>query len=532
MRYPNKLNLKQKIKPNLPTLVQDYLNQNESLSSFYDFAPSLKGLKEAYSKRSKFPVNREVLVETLLEQAGQSGFATEITNSQILRLRNPKVMTVTTGHQLCVYGGPMFFMYKILSVIGLSRKLEAEGMEVVPVYWMASEDHDFDEINHVHLKGEKITWNTNQSGAVGSISIIDLDEFKHHLKHQFSNDYRYDDTLNQLDIIFNSSKTLSQAIQDFVYWVFAQEGIVVIDPNVRGLKEEFKRVARSELTDQISSIQLTKSNESLQEKGYPVQVNGRSINLFWLDDNYRERIEWNGATFETPDKKNQWELGELLRLVDNAPEHFSPNVILRPVYQEMILPNLAYIGGPGETSYWLQLKSVFKAFGVFMPVVLMRDMFLLVNDTLDKKIEKLGIEYSDLLKNQDWLFTELVKRKGSNEFIIEEIREPISKALQHAIDQIDEVDVTLSQSAKTETVRILMRLNVLQSKLLRSDKRKSEELQQRLQSLFSEVYQNGTPQERLDNWLNHFQNPKQIIEFLEWIDPLASDRLKVVSHKA
>lgn len=522
------MRLKDKIRPKLPALVADYLNQADQTAAFYRFSPDLAGLKEAYAERARFPVNRKCLVSVLRSQTQNSNYANALTLHQIDSLMDENVVTVTTGHQLCLYGGPLFFFYKILSTISLVRTLKEEGIEAIPIYWMASEDHDFDEINHIFRYDSKFVWETHQSGAVGEIKLNDVDDFKREVQAAYGSDYRYSDTLNELDKIFSADKSLSQAIREFVYWVFADEGVVVLDANDVELKSKFEPVITKELKSQSSYNALLPLNKALKAAGFTPQVNGREINLFWLDDSYRERIDSTALGFETADKKFSWDKQKLLDTVKFHPEKFSPNVILRPIYQELILPNIAYIGGPGETSYWLQLKGVFDAFESFMPVVLLRDMVILIDEPTEKRMDKLGLESVDLLKDKALLFTEMVRKKGTNEGLVDDAKKSISHSLHDLTKDILKIDASLGQSAETESVRILKRLDVLRSKLLRHDKRKSDELHLSLERILSKVYVNGVPQERKENWLSFFADPKSITHLLPWMDPLDDLKLKLI----
>jgi len=525
------LQLHSTIAPSLPKLVADYFNDAESLRSFYSLKPSLNGLVEAAKKRNAFPVNRNILVEVLAAQCENSKYATSKTLKQINRLQSEDVFTVTTGHQLCIYGGPMFFIYKILSTIKACELLQEAGVQAVPVYWMASEDHDFEEINHVFYHAQKASWDVDAKGPVGRLKLDGLEAFKKALSGMMGNDQLKAETMKKMDEIFHASKTLADAIRDFVYWLFAESGVVVIDADSVPLKKLFSGVVRQELETSASFNAVNASTQQLVDLGYGGQVTPREINLFWMQDGYRERIEKTASGFQTVDGQHAWSANELFQQLDRHPECFSPNVVLRPVYQEVLLPNLAYIGGPGELSYWLQLKGVFDAYKVFFPAILLRDMAIILSEKTVKRLGQLDISVGDVHTPFDELFNTLVRRQGSHEHLVEDKTTEIGQILSTLAASIGEFDQSLERSAQTERTRILKRLEVLQKKILRSDRKNSEVIERQLQEVYIDVRPNNAPQERIENFLR-FTNEQQRVAFVKGLlskfDPFER-KIKVLS---
>jgi bacillithiol biosynthesis cysteine-adding enzyme BshC len=515
--------------PKLPSLVQDYLDGKETVSDLFEKFPDYQTLIASHDQIKSRSLDRETLVKVLLSQSKGSDYSTELTTSQINNLKEESVSSITTGHQLCVYGGPMFFLYKILSVISLSEKLKVDGKSCVPIYWMASEDHDFEEINHIFVKGEKVNWSTSQSGPVGRMHLKELDVFKQRVADILKDDYRYDKPLQELDQIFGAEKTLSEAIRDFVYWIFADSGVVVIDADDKDLKSLFAPYLNQELEYAFSQTAIENNNRRLSTLGYSAQVAGREINLFWMKDGYRERIIKTEFGFETADGLNQWAKEELLALVKTNPECFSPNVILRPLYQEVMLPNLAYVGGPGETSYWLQLKGVFDSANVQMPMVLLRDMFTVVDTLAVKNKKQLDVEWVDLFDNQDELVKRLLRKDGSHEDIVAKRQEILQLSFIEMIHELSHFDESLRQNAEAEMVRLNNKLESLKKKVLRSEKMKNEVLVGRVDHLYEFAFPNGSPQERILNGLGLWPNPDSILELLPHCNPFEA-KIKVVEQ--
>ena len=515
--------------PKLPSLVQDYLDGKKTVSHLFEKFPDYQTLIASHDQIKSRSLDRERLVQALLSQSNGSEYSTEITTSQINSLRGESVSTITTGHQLCIYGGPMFFFYKILSIISLSEKLKGDGKSCVPIYWMASEDHDFEEINHVFVNGDKVNWSTCQSGPVGRMHLKELDFFKQRLAEILKDDYRYDKPLQELDQIFGAEKTLSEAIRDFVYWIFADSGVVVIDADDKALKSLFVPYLTQELEYAFSQGTIEVNNKRLSALGYSTQVAGREINLFWMKDGYRERINKTEFGFETADGLNQWAKKELLALVKTNPDCFSPNVILRPIYQEVILPNLAYVGGPGEISYWLQLKGVFDSVNVQMPMVLLRDMFSVVDSLAIKKKKQLDVDWVDLYENQDELVKRLLRKDGSHEIIVAKRQEMLQLSFMEMIDELSHFDESLRQNAEAEMMRLNNKLEALKKKVLRSEKMKNEVLVARVNHLYEHAFPNGSPQERILNGLCLWPNPNSILELLPYCNPFEA-KIKVVEQ--
>ena len=513
----------------VPKLIQDYLSWEEQLEPYCSVRPELNELL-AYSKRKAFPAKRRrVIVDVLKEQAGKSKYASDVTRKQIELLSEDDANTVVTGHQLCIYGGPMFFPYKILSAVRLAKRLNDEGAKVVPVYWMASEDHDFEEVNHVYIGEKKFQWDRPSGGAVGPMTLEGIEQFQKELRSEFEQDPVRQDTLKVLESIYRPDRTLAQATQDLVYWLFGDLGVVVIDAADPRLKSEFKDVLKQELLTNDSLEAVTQTTQELTDLGYGGQVTPREINLFWMEEGLRSRIVRTSDGFATPEGDRNWSRDEMLDALEKYPERFSPNVVMRPVYQEFILPNLAYIGGPGELSYWLQLKGVFDRLNVEFPSLVLRDMAVLLDERTAKRMSQLGLGERDVYGDQVSLFKELVRKEGSHEHWVEEAREQVKAELESMMKEIDAFDPTLGESARAEEKRILNRLEVLRKKVLRADKRQHDTTNRRLQEILSSTYPNSSPQERVHHWLMYTQRDSMNdfwAELLVAFDPL-SPGLKV-----
>ena len=346
------------------SLICDYLDQKSNLKQFYnrfssleDFKAQINEKKLSYKKES-----RTVLVSSLKKQY-ENIETSELTNNNLEFLKSDNTYTITTGHQLNLFTGPLYFLYKIISAINLSNALKAKYPEnnFVPVYWMATEDHDFDEINYFNFKGKKFQWNREAGGAVGELSTEGLDAiFK-----MFSQDLGVSKNAAALKDIFEKAylnhNNLADATRFLANELFKDYGLVIMDANDKALKHLFIPYVKEELLNQTSfkTVSVTNSKLSNISEHYKIQVNPREINLFYLKDNLRERIVFEDDDYKVLNTNIIFSKFEIQKMILEYPERFSPNVIMRPLYQEVILPNLCYIGGGGELAYWMQLKDYF-----------------------------------------------------------------------------------------------------------------------------------------------------------------------------
>ncbi|MFM9005309.1 MAG: bacillithiol biosynthesis cysteine-adding enzyme BshC, partial [Flavobacteriales bacterium] len=391
----------------LTPLVGDYCAGNPAVRNFYSTLPVADEIAEQVKNRVFTPDAFDVLHQTLSDQyAGLTIHQKVLENMKAIADHN--AACVTTGHQLCILGGPAFMVYKILSTIKLASSIQAHvsDKKIVPVFWLASEDHDRDEINHVYVQQRRLEWNTQQTGAVGRFSNEGLSE----VLHAYS-EIAYDEA-SQRHIEFfrqliSQHTTLAAATRAWVNACFGEWGVVVIDPDDARLKRLFVSTMRKELLHQSTYAAVTETNAHLKQRGYEPQVNPRELNLFYLQKNSRVRIESINGAWHTVDRSKEWNQEALLNELDKHPENFSPNVLMRPLYQETILPNVAYVGGPGELAYWLQLKGVFAAFEIPMPAIVLRDAAIVVSESCVRRLSKLGLASADLLKPKSQIIDQL-----------------------------------------------------------------------------------------------------------------------------
>lgn len=483
-------------------LFLDYINQKDSLKDFYTAFPSLENM-EALSENYTL-VNREVLVRSLENQ--YKGFSvSEATSQNIGLLKSENTFTVTTGHQLNLASGPLFFVFKIITTINLAKELKAKypNKNFVPVFWMASEDHDFEEINHFYLFGKKYEWNSTQTGAVGRFSTQGVSEVLSQLPESI-------ELLNKA----YSQPTLSEATRYLVNELFGEQGLIILDADDVDLKKEFSPIAEKELFDRKSEKAVVTTSEKLEALDYKAQVHPREINLFYLIDDLRERIIFEDGAFKVNNRTITFSEAEMKAELKNHPERFSPNVILRPVYQQQILPNLAYIGGPGELAYWFQLKGVFELYNIPFPIIMPRNFGLLLDQNTQHKIEKTGLSEVDLFKPYDVLKAAYLLEHSQTEPSISEEVEGMKTVFEKVIKKATAVDGSLNGAMQAEWQRLEKQFDSIEKRIKKAEERKHETALKQLESLKEKLFPNSGLQERHENIFSFLVNEPDLLRSL------------------
>lgn len=512
-------------------LIVDYLNQKSEVQSLYHRFPKPEHFKlQAEEKRANFPLENRAILVTALEKQYRLSDVSEATKNNIQSLKNDKTFTITTGHQLNLFTGPLYFLYKIVSVINLSKQLKATYPEYdfVPVYWMATEDHDFEEINYFHFRNKKIHWNNETTGPVGRLSTEGLQE----VFDVFSKELGVGNNADFLRGLFQKAylghSNLADATRFLANELFKEQGLVIIDGDDTELKRLFVPFVKRELLEQTSFKKVSETNEKL--KNYTIQVNPREINLFYIEDNLRERIVFGDFNYKINNTDTEFTETEILNELENHPEKFSPNVILRPLYQEVILPNLCYIGGGGEISYWLELKSNFEANAIAFPILLLRNSVLLASEKQIQKADKLNLQWRDLFLAQ----TDLVNRKVaefSNFNLDFSEQKTFLKNQFEKLNQIAlETDKSFIGAVKAQEAKQLKGMENLEKRLLKAEKRKHQEQLHRIVEIQNELFPNQSLQERKANFSEFYlNNGKELIQkLLQELNPL-SEEFKIIT---
>jgi len=509
-------------------LMNDYLNQKTELASLYHHFPTLENFEEQIEeKKINFNGNdndnlkRQTLVRVLKNQYAALTTSAETLN-HIELLNNPNTFTITTGHQLNLFSGPLYFLYKIISTINLTKELKAKypDYNFVPVYWMATEDHDFEEINYFSFKGKKFRWNKESTGPVGRLSTEGLAEFLEIYALEIGSSTNASTIKKLFEDSYLKHDNLADATRYLANALFGSSGLVILDADNQDLKRSFIPYIKDELLHQSSFKAVTETIAKMKE--YFVQVNPREINLFYIEDDLRERIILENNVYKVNHTKIEFTETEILALLESNPEKFSPNVIMRPLYQEVILPNLCYIGGGGEIAYWLELKSFFTSAKVTFPILLLRNSVLLATEKQNKKADKLNLTWSDLFSKQAALVNRITQKLSDFPIDFSVQKEVLKKQFEALLELANHTDKSFLGAVKAQEIKQKKGLETLEKRLLIAQKRKFHDELQRIIDLQNELFPNQSLQERQANFSEFYlENGERLIpQIMSQLKPL------------
>jgi len=509
-------------------LILDYLVDSEDLKPFHNEIPSLESFKKTIERRKKFSTNRTVLVEALTQQ--YKGIeTTDTTKNNIKNLNNNSCFTVATGHQLNLFTGPLYFIYKIVSTINLTKQLKEKYPEndFVPVYWMATEDHDFEEVNHFNLFKKKYQLSNSQNGAVGKLKLEGVEDLLSELKEDLGDRNGVEEIIRLFSQFYSSSNTYAQAIRGIINELFGKYGLVIVDGDDSRLKQLMIDDFKYELLNRQNQKYINITSQKLKELGFKPQLTPREINLFYLQEGLRERIVFEENNYKVLNTTIQFSELEIVEELESYPERFSPNAPIRCMYQEKVLPNLAYIGGGGELAYWLQLKTMFDANTIFYPTLVLRNFVLFVDKGSAKRLVKLNLKSTDLFKKTELLIKEYLK--SNTEFSLDFNEE--EKSLKSVFDSLEykakNIDLSLQPMIKSELQKSIKTLKKLEDRLIKAEKKKEAIAVDQINNLKNKLFPNNALQERHDSLISLllFYGEDVIEELINKLNPLDKNLL-------
>ncbi|MCB0661393.1 MAG: bacillithiol biosynthesis cysteine-adding enzyme BshC [Saprospiraceae bacterium] len=509
-----------------------YIQLDPALATFYKYKPEVAAFAQVIEDKAKDKTNRELLVKVLKEQY-QKVESKALSQQQIDALLEPNTFTVTTAHQPSLFTGPLYYIYKIASTINLARLLKATypDYNFVPVFVSGGEDHDFEEVNHINLFGKSLSWESGESGSVGNMKTDSLQPVLESLKEILGSSNFADEAFQMIYESHTKHAIYSDAVFDMVNRLFGHHGLVFLNMNHPDLKRAFIPIMKDELLHQSSAGIIEKTIERLEQKGFSAQANPREINLFYLQDQHRDRIVKEGDVYKVLDSDLSFTSAEMLAELENHPERFSPNVVLRPLYQETILPNLAYIGGGGEIAYWLERKEQFEHYDLNFPMLIRRKSVLWIDKSTEKKMEKLELNLMDLMDDTDKIIRKYVKEVTDNELTVQAEKEQIEKAFDGIAAKAKEVDPGLERAILAEKTRQLKTIEQLESRILRTEKQKHDTAVNQIRAIKDKLFPNNGLQERYDNFLFiYLKHGAAALDYLvENLDPM-DNRFVVVTE--
>jgi len=398
----------------------------------------------------------------------------------------------------------------------------------VPVFWMGSEDADLDELGHIYIDGKTITWPTSQQGAVGRMQPEGFGDLIAQVKQAIGYGPYSEELITLLEKAYLGHKNIQDATLYLVNELFGRYGLVVLVPDSPVLKKLFIPVMRDEL---LRGHSFGIVNETIKQitQHHKVQANPREINLFYLTETSRERIVRVGDVWRVLHLPLEFTEASLLKELEEHPERFSPNVILRGMLQETILPNIAFIGGGGEIAYWLELQQLFDHYRVPFPILILRNSFLLTDANSQQRLQKLGLTVTDLFEDTEDLINRFVQQHTNAALVLKDEYAAIEKLFDDLELKARSIDVTLEASVGAERTRAVKSIGKLEHKFLKAEKKKFSWQTEQIRTLKSKLFPANSLQERKENFMPWYaqQGPAFFDVVLEHLDPL-SDQFGII----
>lgn len=481
-----------------------YTNGLAALTPFYKYPVNLNAFEQVIKDKSKKPVDRAVLKEVLLEQYAPLSSEDSV-HKNIQALGKEHTFTIITAHQPSLFTGPLYYIYKIISCIHLSRQLNTKypSKHFVPVFVTGGEDHDFEEVNYVNLFNKKLVWENEEKGSVGMMSTENLKPTLAALKEVLGTSEHATEIYQLIEKAYTENAVYSKATVQLVHELFKSYGLVVLNMNHPKLKQLFIPYIKEEILSRPSKALVETTSEQLATvANFKQQAFPRAINFFYLRKNLRERIVYEDGVYKVLNTDYRFTEQEMVQEIETHPEYFSPNVVMRPVYQEVIMPNLAYIGGGGELAYWLERKTQFEHFKINFPMLIRRNSVLWLDKGTAKKVNKLALSIPQIFQNQDAVIRLFLENKTESTLEITAEKEAVVQAFEQIAAKAKLIDPTLAKAVLAEKSKQLKVLSQLEGRLLRSEKQRHETSLQQIGKLKDKLFPKNGLQERYDNFLS------------------------------
>ncbi len=507
-----------------------FLDSDKSLFSLLPFPDNMDGLRKKIADRNRYPFFRKELHLALQEQ-----YATlpdrEKTEPQILAILQENTFTVTTAHQPSLFTGPLYLIYKAASCIHLARRMQQALPEkhFVPVFVLGAEDHDFDEINHLHIYNQTISWQQKSGGPTGKMPTKGLDTLIDRIEELLPHSLPAEDIIRALRQAFTTNLSFADATQRFIHHLFGRYGMLVLQMDSPRLKRLAIPIFRKEIIERPSFDLVNQSLAKLKKWGFKPQAKPRKLNLFYMTADWRKRIVLEDGVFHVLDTGIRWTQPEILQKLEQSPQSFSPNVILRPLYQELILPNIAYIGGGGELAYWQERPLQFQEFDISFPVLIRRNSVLWLSPYIQKLMSKARLTTGDLFEQAKNL---VVAQDEQIDLSTERELADLDAIFDSLAQKAEKIDPALIPSLLAEKAKQRKAIKQIESKLSKAHQQKNQSQIRKIQKIQSIINPNNGLQERYENFLPIYAiHGHDFLDFLvQQLNPLQKTFLVISSN--
>lgn len=490
-------------------LAMDYIQNVHSQLLPAHFRDESSWLKQLNNKST----THNILIEVLREQNFEFNMGSA-TSENIDKLSHAQAHTVVTGQQAGLFTGPLYTIYKALTAIKLSNQLKGKyGVEFVPVFWIESNDHDFNEVNHINVldsgdalvKIEYIPSNYRYGSPIKDVKIDESIRDIIKKLEEFSPETEFKcDVFDILRDSYLSGLSFNQAFGRMMMSLFKDFGLILLDPSDHRLKELMIPLMHREIESELETTNIVNlSGRKLRSIGYQPQIERSeySTNLFLEEDGIRYKLMFINGRFLVNGQGRSLSSSEVIDMLYTQPWKFSPNVCLRPVIQDYILRTVAYVAGPAEISYFAQLKELYEYMDVEMPIIYPRASFIIVEPKVQHAMQVNGLNISELSEDYEKLFAKLSRRKISNhiEESIESIKSKIAGMFKELSADLKKVDPNMVNIVESTAIKIYHQIDQLKEKTYQMQRNRDEITKRQVKRACMNIYPLGKHQERVFN---------------------------------
>lgn len=509
----------------------DYVYEFTEVERFYPFNfRESAHYQTAMSAISERTYDRQALVRVLEEQNTAFGSTAKALDNIALLLK-PTTFAIVTGQQVGLFGGPLYTVLKTITTIKLSERLKQKypQFDFVPVFWIEGEDHDFAEMNHVSvLDGEnKVTPIQYLPGGempernLGPIGELVFDESLLQtfaaLESALQKTDFSDEVLRKLKECYSPGRTFTQAFTAWMNFLFEDYGLVFLSANNPGIKRILSPLFLKEISGFPKTSQAVIRQSAELEEKYHAQIKAKSINLFLFHKGGRFLIEPREHDFSLKGTRHFLQKDELITIASETPELLSPNVVLRPIAQDTLLPTLAYVAGPSEIAYHAQLKPLYQEFNVLQPIIYPRASATFLEERAERAMEKYGLGLAEFFEDGEKVTAKVAERVSEvkADVLFGSASATFHDALNELKFGLKEIDPTLLGALEGVKSKIDGNLNVLKEKTVAAQKRRHETALRQVEKALTSLLPNGVLQEREINVI-HFMN-KYGPDLVKWL---------------
>ncbi len=522
-------------------LFVDYVTDHQRVRQFYGGNPQdADDWKRLLKQTSERKLDRSAITRILSRQ--NRDFHCGVKSlANIDLLRDDNCVAVVTGQQVGLFTGPLYTIYKAITAVKLAEKLAKDFPEYkfVPIFWLAGEDHDFEEVSSVSLfnaAGELVRLDYNAEematdvnhGAVGEIELDERIEVLFKLAEEALLPTEFKPKVLELfKTAYQKGMTFNRAFVHLMNVLLEDSGLIFLNSNDAEIKQLLVPVFRKELADTPRSCQLVIDQSAILERQYHAQVKPRSINLFLFHEKGRYPIEPHPNGYFLKGTRQHFTKVELDTLLTEKPEMFSPNVVLRPICQDTLLPTIAYVGGPSELAYFGQYSTLYKDFGIPEPIIYPRASVTIVEERVEKILARFSLEPLALFGNLEFLKQQIAEQISDlkAEDFFATASHSIDESLNELKPALQSIDPTLLPAMDNTLQKIHSHLSVLRDKTISAQKRQHEVSLRQIDKAAANLFPSSDFQERQLNIL-YFLN-KYGLEFVRWLfKEIQVDKLK------